>query len=339
MSLNRDFPFPCGVLRDLNDDPATSPSEFGQTPKMDTTLVTSANAHNIPEYYPENNTITLLSTSLLNLKISQAEYKKLLENNICTMNDVLANSTNHKIGDKNVYILKAKKTIKMFSILPYIEDKINRARIIDVNDYYFPIKRITIAGKPIDDFNPKSARQYILDNLNKINSLIWTIYHNATYNEKKSSLFNSENSAKCKYCTEIDEDIEHTFFSCNRIRLFWNKISEFLNEIVLTNNPPNTITKKDVKERLIKFKYQLPNTEVIHALTLWEIHRVKPEYNLANVNLSGHQMFNRWKINLKNQIIMGCSTSKTSAEQWTKTKTKWFYIEPDGCNKNHIVFN
>ncbi|PVU94710.1 hypothetical protein BB561_002326 [Smittium simulii] len=84
---------------------------------------------------------------------------------------------------------------------------------------------------------------------------------------------------------------------------------------------------------------QLPNTEVIHALALWEIHRAKTEYNLSNINLSGYQMFNRWKINLKNQITMDWSTSKTSAEQWTKTKTKWFYIEPDGNNKENIVFN
>ncbi|PVU91548.1 hypothetical protein BB561_004346 [Smittium simulii] len=31
MSLNRDFPFPSEVLWDLNDDPATSPSEFHLT--------------------------------------------------------------------------------------------------------------------------------------------------------------------------------------------------------------------------------------------------------------------------------------------------------------------
>ncbi|PVU90951.1 hypothetical protein BB561_004645 [Smittium simulii] len=94
-----------------------------------------------------------------------------------------------------------------------------------------------------------------------------------------------------------------------------------------------------VVDRLNKFKSQIPNTPVIHALALWEIHRAKTEYNLSKINLSGHQMFSRWKINLKNQIIIDWSTSKISAEQWTKTKTKWFYIEPDGYNKENIVFN
>ncbi|PVU92689.1 hypothetical protein BB561_003677 [Smittium simulii] len=131
-------------------------------------------------------------------------------------------------------------------------------------------------------------------------------YHNAAYSDKKLSLFNKENSPKCKYCGEDDEDIKH---------------------------------------KLNKFKSQIPNTPVIHALALWEIHRAKTEYNMSNINLSDHQMFSRWKINLKNQIIMdwcnvldNWSTSKISAEQWTKTITKWFYIEPDGYNKENIVF-
>ncbi|PVU95321.1 hypothetical protein BB561_001907 [Smittium simulii] len=240
----------------------------------------------------------------------------------------------------------------MFLIPPYIEDKINRAGIIDENDYYFPIKRLAIAGKPIDDFNPKSARQYILDNLNKINvnindwnisdnkkkikiptwqeisntkiipkikSLIWAIYHNATYNEKKFNIFNNENSTKCKYCTETDEDIEHTFFSCNRIRLFWNKINEFLNKISLANNPPNTITNKDVIERLNKFKGQLPNIEVIHALALWEIHRAKTEYNLSNINLTLNIII---KINIpvsnNGQSQRECNIEKKNHESPTK---------------------
>ncbi|PVU90451.1 hypothetical protein BB561_004872 [Smittium simulii] len=228
--------------------------------------------------------------------------------------------------------------------IPYIEEKINRSAIGTKNTD-FPTNRLTIAGLPIADFNPKSARQYILGNLTKINvninywnidnktktkiptwqeisntkiipkikSLIWTIYHNAANSDKKLSLFSKENSPKCKYCGEDNEDIKHKFFKCSRIQIFWGKINEFLNNITLENNTQTQklITKYDVVDRLNKFKSQIHH---------------------------GHQMFSRWKINLKNQIIMDWSTSKISAIQWTKTKTKWFYIEPDGYNKENIVF-
>ncbi|PVU93748.1 hypothetical protein BB561_003065 [Smittium simulii] len=138
---------------------------------------------------------------------------------------------------------------------------------------------------------------------------------------------------------------------------FWSNYSIFDSYYRLTRNSSNNLTEsilnikshppshlpllKDDKgitsHRLNKFKSQIPNTPVIHALALWEIHRAKTEYNPANINLSGQQMFSRWKMSLKNQIIMGWSTSKTSAEQWTKTKTK-SPSQPDENNKNHIVF-
>ncbi|PVU96207.1 hypothetical protein BB561_001321 [Smittium simulii] len=137
-----------------------------------------------------------------------------------------------------------------------------------------------------------------------------------------------ETIKKILYSTKKSDQPNNYIFNLNYSNIF-----------MLANNPPNIITKNDVINGLKKFKGQLPNTEVIHALALWEIHRAKTEYNLSNINLSGYQMFNRWEINLKNQITMDWSTSKTSAEQWTKTKTKWFYIEPDGNNKENIVFN
>ncbi|OMJ25734.1 hypothetical protein AYI70_g683 [Smittium culicis] len=74
---------------------------------------------------------------------------------------------------------------------------------------------------------------------------------------------------------------------------------------------------------------KFPKVDILYGLAIWNINRARTEAALSNTNISGEGIFNRWKYDLQQKIIMDFKHSK-KRESWLSIRTKWFSIEPGG---------
>ena len=62
--------------------------------------------------------------------------------------------------------------------------------------------------------------------------LQFKLLHKRIVTNKKLQVMGLSNTSNCPYCGSIEESVEHAFFQCGVVRIFWKEIERWLRQVL-----------------------------------------------------------------------------------------------------------
>ena len=116
----------------------------------------------------------------------------------------------------------------------------------------------------------------------KLREFQYKVLHRICYTNKMLSKFRIVDSPLCYFCNEELETLEHFFFYCERVRIFWNEVNNILQSQKLISIP------FDVKDIFFGMVHTVNNKVLINYIILegkYFIYRSKLNKSPLSINL------------------------------------------------------
>ena len=129
-----------------------------------------------------------------------------------------------------------------------------------------------------EDVLPRYAESILSTKEIKLKELLFKIYHNIYPTKVQLEKMKKEDNNKCDYCGEIDF-IEHAFTDCQRIKVFWNQVLEWIKKELDIHIPVDAMKQLFGIVRGEGFMYKGKSTnKANHILIIAKFAIIKSKY-------------------------------------------------------------
>ena len=118
----------------------------------------------------------------------------------------------------------------------------------------------------------------------KLLEMQWKILHNIYPTNILLKKIGKKNSENCDFCSEKDY-VEHTFFRCSRLKIFWKRISSLINEKL---NKKISLSEKSVLLGIEQEHQDLTKKEckfINWIILVGKLSVVKSNFQRININV------------------------------------------------------